>query len=393
MFEPAPRVQCVDPSLTLQINAEAVAMERCGEAVANLGMGEPDFDTPPFVKAAAHAAIDDGYTGYTAVDGYPALKRAVCAKLWRDNALRFEPEQVMITCGAKQALYDVCQTVLRPGDEAVIPCPYWVTYPAQVKLAEATPRFVAMERRDGRFTLDPAALEASLNASTRLVFLNSPHNPTGRVFDRDELGAVAEVLRGYPDVQIVSDDIYEHIRWTGTPYYTLLNVAPDLAGRYFVVNGVSKAYAMTGWRVGYVAGPEDALAAMRKVQGQSTAGTSSISQHAAAAALTGDQACVSEMVAAFKRRHDRIVPALDDLPGVHCPPSDGTFYAFPDFTEAIERCEGVDDDMAFAERLLREAEVAIVPGSGFGAPGHMRISFAAAMETIEEALARLRRFL
>jgi aspartate aminotransferase len=258
-------------------------------------------------------------------------------------------------------------------------------------LAEAEPVFVDLKPDEG-FTLDAARLEAAMSERTRLLFLNSPHNPTGRILSRRELEDVAGVLRRHPEVYVVSDEIYEHIRWNDRPFLNLLNVAPDLGERCLVVNGVSKAYAMTGWRVGFVAGPEAVIKPMQKVQGQSTAGASSISQRAALAALTGDQSPVAEMAAEYRRRHERIVPALNRLPGVRCPESQGTFYAFPDFSEAIDRM-GAKDDMDFAERLLHEAEVAVVPGSGFGAPGHMRVSFAAALETIDTAMDRLQTFL
>jgi len=388
----APRVERIQPSLTLQINAEAAAMERGHEDVARLGAGEPDFDTPDAIKRAAHSAIDEGDTGYTAVCGTPALREAVRRKFQRDNGLDFTDEQVMVTCGAKQALYDICQTLLRPGDEAIIPRPYWVTYPAQVMMAEAEPVFVDTDEENG-FRLSADELAGAIGERTRVVFVNSPNNPTGRVYSRDELGAVAEVLRQHPGVYVISDDIYEHIHWNGEPFRNLLNVAPDLGERCLVVNGVSKAYAMTGWRVGFAGGPAEVIAEMAKVQGQSTAGTSSVSQRAAVEALEGDQTVVRDMVAEFKRRHDHIVPALDALPGVHCPTSEGTFYAFPDMREVIERTDGVSDDMELAEWLLHEVEVAVVPGSGFGLPGHMRVSFAAGMDTIDKALSRLKQAL
>ena len=391
----ADRVEHIQPSLTLKINAEAAAIQadhRGGDAVARLGAGEPDFATPDGVKRAAHQAIDQGFTHYTAVDGYDGLKRAVREKFRRDNDLRFRDDQILVTCGAKQALYDLCQTLLRPGDEAVVPRPYWVTYPAQVTLAEAQTVYLDLDAGDG-YLPRAERLDAALTDATRLVFLNSPNNPTGRIYDHDTLSALAAVLRRYPRVFVVSDDIYEHLNWTGQPFRNLLNVAPDLADRCFIVNGVSKAYAMTGWRVGFVAGPAEAIAAMKKVQGQSTAGAASISQYAATEALLGDQTPVRRMVAAYRRRHDHIVPALNEIPGVRCPRSDGTFYAFPDVREAIARLDGIDNDRQLAETLLHKAGVAVVPGSGFGAPGRLRVSFAADMHTIETGLRRLREFL
>jgi len=391
----ADRVERIQPSLTLKINAEAAAIQadhRGGEAVARLGAGEPDFETPDNIKLAAHQAIDRGFTHYTAVDGYPGLKQAVVEKFRRDNDLTFANDQVLVTCGAKQALYDLCQTLLRPGDEAVIPRPYWVTYPAQVTLAEAQAVYLDLDAKDD-YRPRPDRLDAALTDATRLVFLNSPNNPTGRIYDRDTLGAIAEVLRRYPRTFVVSDEIYEHLNWTDQPFRNLLNVAPDLADRCFVVNGVSKAYAMTGWRVGFVAGPREAIAAMKKVQGQSTAGAASISQYAAAEALLGDQTPVRRMVSAYQQRHDHVVPRLNAIPGVQCPYSDGTFYAFPDVREALDRLNGIDTDQQLADALLHQAGVAVVPGSGFGAPGRLRVSFAADMDTINTGLRRLREFL
>ena len=387
----AQRVERIQPSLTLKINAEAAAMERGGEHVARLGAGEPDFDTPEPIKQAAHEAIDAGYTKYTAVAGFPELRQAVREKFRRDNALEFDDDQVVVTNGAKQALYDVCQTLLRPGDQAVIPRPYWITYPAQVHLAEAEPVFIDAPMEE-HFSISPDRLDAALNERTRLLFINSPNNPSGRVYRRVELEAIAEVLRSYPDVYVISDDIYEHINWSSEPFRNLLNVAPDLADRTLVVNGVSKAYAMTGWRIGFVAGPKAVMAEVGKVQGQSTAGAATISQHAAHAALTGDQQVVKDMVAEFRRRHDHIVPALNELPGVECRTSDGTFYSFPDVRELIERTDGIKDDTELAERLLKDVDVAVVPGSGFGMPGHIRVSYAAGMDTIDTALERLKKF-
>ena len=386
------RVENIQPSLTLKINAEAAALQRGGERVARLGAGEPDFDTPAAIKEAAHSAIDRGFTHYTAVDGYPDLKAAVREKFRRDNDLVFGDDQVLVGCGAKQALFDLCQALLGPGDEAVVPRPYWVTYPAQVILAGAEPVYFDLDAEDG-YLPDPDRLEASFTARTRLLFLNSPNNPTGRIYDEDRLRRLAAVIRRHPRLWVVSDEIYEHLNWSGRPFRNLLNVAPDLADRYFLVNGVSKAYAMTGWRVGFVAGPADALARLKKVQGQSTAGAATISQHAATEALTGDQTPVRDMVAEYRRRHDRVVPALNALPGVRCVPSDGTFYAFPDAHELIDELDDIDDDYQLAETLLHQAGVAVVPGSGFGAPGRLRVSFAADMETIDTGLERLRRFI
>ena len=390
----ADRVERIQPSLTLKINAEAAAIQadhRGGDAVARLGAGEPDFATPDGVKRAAHQAIDQGFTHYTAVDGYDGLKHAVREKFRRDNDLHFQDDQILVTCGAKQALYDLCQTLLRPGDEAVVPRPYWVTYPAQVTLAEAQTVYLDLDAEDG-YRPRAERLDAALTDATRLVFLNSPNNPTGRLYDRDTLNALAAVLRRYPRVFVVSDDIYEHLNWTGQPFRNLLNVAPDLADRCFIVNGVSKAYAMTGWRVGYAAGPVELIRAMTTIQSQSTTNASSISQAAARAALTGDQSFVAEACTIYKERHDFVIERLNQIPGFECRPGDGAFYAFPDVTGAIERRDVVDDT-ALCEILMAEAGVALVPGAAFGAPGHLRLSFAADIETLTTALRRIEEFM
>lgn len=392
MIDFSPRVARVSASMTLKINAEAAALQAGGTNVARLGAGEPDFDTPENIKRAARQAIDDGFTHYTAIDGYTGLKEAVQAKFRRENRLDYGLENIMVTCGAKQGLYNICQTLIRPGDEAVIPQPYWVSYPAMVIMAEGEPVFARCPMEAG-FRLTPGALDDAISNKTRLVFLNSPHNPTGRVYTADEFADIGEVLRRYPDLFIVCDEIYEHLRWGKAPYVNFLNVNPDLRDRCLVVNGVSKAYAMTGWRVGYLAGPADIVQAMNKLQGQSTAGTSSISQRAACEALNGDQSVVDKMVEGFRERHQRILPEVQDLPGVQCEPAEGTFYLFPDFSEVIARRDDIADDIYLADRLLHEASVALVPGSAFGAPGHLRLSFSNDLETCLEGVRRIKQFL
>lgn len=386
------RIARVSPSMTLQINAEAAAMQEGGEDVARLGAGEPDFDTPEPIKDAARRAIDRGFTNYTAAAGTRSLKEAVCDKFQRENNLAFSPENIMVTCGAKQSLYNLCQTLLETGDEAVVPQPYWVSYPAQVTMAEAEPVFAQCDPDEG-FTLRSRALEAAISERTRVVFLNSPNNPTGRIYDREELAAIGEVLRKHPDITIVCDEIYEHLRWVDGPYHNFLNVNPDLKDRCVVVNGVSKAYAMTGWRVGYMAGPKDLIETLDKLQGQSTAGTCSISQHAAEQALRGDQQVVTDMVQAFHERHDRILPEVKALPNVNCQPADGTFYLLPDFREVIAEHDDIENDVQLADKLLHEANVALVPGQAFGAEGHLRLSFAADLDTNLEGIRRIGEFL
>jgi len=388
----AQRVGRVRPSPTLAVTARAAALRAAGRDVIGLGAGEPDFDTPEHIKEAAIRALREGLTKYTPVDGLPALKKAVCEKLRRENGLAYAPEQILVSCGAKHSFYNLAQALLDPGDEVVIPAPYWVSYPDMVLLAGGEPRIVSAGLDQG-FKLTPAQLEAAIGPRTRMVVINSPSNPTGAAYSRAELAALGEVLLRHPEVVVVSDDIYEHILWSGEPFVNIVNACPELQPRTVVINGVSKAYAMTGWRIGYAAGPEPLIAAMRKIQSQSTSNPTSIAQAAAIAALEGDQGCVTAMREAFKERHDYVVGRLNAMPGVRCRPGEGTFYCFPDFSEAIARMDGVADDVRLAEWLLEEAGVAVVPGSAFGAPGHVRISFATGLDQLREALDRIERAL
>ncbi len=386
------RVGRIQPSPTLAITARAAALRAAGQDVIGLGAGEPDFDTPDHIKEAAIAAIRDGQTKYTPVDGTPALKQAVIDKFARDNDLSYVPDQILVSCGGKQSFFNLAQAVLDPGDEVVIPAPYWVSYPDMVRLAGGEPVIVPTDAAQ-RFKLAPDQLAQALGPRTRLVVINSPSNPTGMAYDRDELAALGEVLRAHPRVLVATDDMYEHIRWSDEPFVNILNACPDLYDRTLVLNGVSKAYAMTGWRIGYAGGPAEIIAAMKKIQSQSTSNPASISQAAAVAALTGDQGCVARMRSAFQARHDYLVDALNRLPGVTCLPGDGTFYAFPDLRPAIAAIPDVADDLQLAERLIEEAGVAVVPGTAFGAPGHLRLSFATGLDTLKEAVGRIGAFL
>ncbi len=381
------RVQRIKPSPTLAVTARANALKAAGRDVIGLGAGEPDFDTPQHIKDAAVAAIAAGRTKYTPVDGTPALKQAVADKFRRDNGLDYGPDQILVSCGGKQSFFNLAQALLDPGDEVIIPAPYWVSYPDMVLLAGAEPVFIDTTAAQG-FRITPEQLEAAIGPRTRLLVLNSPSNPTGQTYTRAELAALGEVLRRHPHVLVASDDMYEHILWAEEPFANILNACPDLYERTIVLNGVSKAYSMTGWRIGYAAGPAGLIAAMKKIQSQSTSNPASISQAAAEAALTGDQSCVAEMREAFRRRHDAVVAGLNAIAGVTCLPSTGTFYAFPDMSGLMARL-GAADDVALAELLLERAGVALVPGSAFGAPGHMRLSFAAGLDTLEEALRRI----
>jgi aspartate aminotransferase len=384
----AARVQAVKPSATLAVDARAKALKAEGKDVIGLGAGEPDFDTPDHIKEAAIEAIRNGFTKYTAVGGTPSLKAAVCAKFKRENGFDYTPDQVLVSCGGKQSFYNLCQSVIDPGDEVVIPAPYWVSYPDIVLLAGGAPVLVHADAGQ-RFKITPAQLKAAMNDKTRLVVINSPSNPTGMAYSNDELAALGAVLREYPRALVATDDMYEHIRWSTEPFVNILNCCPDLAPRTLVLNGVSKAYSMTGWRIGYAAGPLEVIKAMTKVQSQSTSNPTSISQVAAQAALDGPQDCIPPMLKAFKERHDFVVERLNTIPGIACLPTDGTFYVFPSVQNMIEGLGGVSNDIELAEYLLEKAGVALVPGSAFGLAGHVRISIATSPGNLEQALARI----
>jgi aspartate aminotransferase len=375
----------------MAVSALATELRAQGRPVIDLGAGEPDFDTPEHIKAAAVEALRQGQTKYTAVEGTAALKTAIIGKFRRDNHLEYGPDQIVVSNGAKQTCYNVAMAVLNPGDEAIVPAPYWVSYPDIIKLCDAEPVIVSAGMDEG-FKISPRALHAAITERTRLLFLNSPSNPTGAAYTRRELVALGEVLAAHPHIVIAADDMYEHIYWAPEPFCSLAEVRPDLYDRTVTINGVSKCYAMTGWRIGYAGGPRAIVAAMKKLQGQSTSNPSSISQAASIAALNGDQQCVRDMNRAFRERHDYIVGALNSVPGFRCLPGAGTFYAFPDVSGAI-RSHGLADDTALAELILKEGDVAVVPGSAFGAPGHLRLSFACSVDTLKDAVARIKRIL
>jgi aspartate aminotransferase len=385
------RVQRVKPSPTMAVTARAARLKAQGKDVIGLGAGEPDFDTPAHIAQAGVDAIKKGFTRYTSVDGIDELKDAIIAKFQRDNALTYERSQILVSSGAKQTIYNLCMALLDPGDEAVIPAPYWVSYPDMVMLADGHPVMPFAGMAQG-YKITPRQLAAAITPKTRLFLLNSPCNPTGAAYTRAELQALGDVLLEHPRIVIGTDDMYEKIFWEPEGFSSLVSAVPGLYSRTVTINGVSKAYAMTGWRIGYCGGPKELIAAMSTIQSQSTSNASSISQKAATIALNGDQGCVAKMNAAFKTRHDFVVHALNSLPGVSCLPGAGTFYAFADVSRAITAL-GCRDDGEFAELLLNDAGVAVVPGSGFGAPGHMRISFACSMETLEKAMERIGRLL
>ena len=385
------RVQRVKPSPTLVVTARAARLKAEGKDVIGLGAGEPDFDTPAPIAQAGINAIQNGFTRYTNVEGIDELKDAIIAKFQRDNGLTYERSQILVSAGAKQTVYNLCMALIDPGDEAVIPAPYWVSYPDMVLLADGLPVMPLAGFAQG-YKITPRQLEAAITPKTRLVILNSPCNPTGAAYTRAELRALGEVLIEHPRIVIGTDDMYEKIYWGAEPFCSLVTAVPELYSRTVTINGVSKAYAMTGWRIGYCGGPKEIIVAMATIQGQSTSNPSSISQKAAAAALGGDQSCVVKMTHAFKERRDFVVRALNAMPGVSCLPGDGTFYAFAEVSRAMAAL-GCRDDNEFAELLLNDAGVAVVPGSGFGAPGHVRLSFATSMQTLEKALDRIARLL
>jgi aspartate aminotransferase len=382
------RAQRVKPSPTLAVTARAARLKAEGKDVIGLGAGEPDFDTPAHIADAGVQAIRSGFTRYTNVDGIVELKDAIIAKFKRDNGISYERPQILVSSGAKQTIFNLCMAVLDAGDEAIIPAPYWVSYPDMVMLADGIPVTPSAGPEQG-YKISPKQLAAAVTNKTRLFLLNSPSNPTGAAYTRTELRALADVLVQYPRMLIGTDDMYEKIYWGSEPFVSLLTVAPELYDRTVTINGCSKAYAMTGWRIGYCGGPKEIITAMATIQGQSTSNASSISQKAAVAALTGDQQCVADMNRAFKERHDFVVAGLNSLPGVACLPGAGTFYAFADVRGAMRNL-GLRDDNSFCEYLLNKALVAVVAGSGFGAPGHMRLSFACSKETLEKAIDRIR---
>ncbi|MFZ5698471.1 MAG: pyridoxal phosphate-dependent aminotransferase [Pseudomonadota bacterium] len=386
------RVNAIKPSPTLAVSNRAAELKAAGGDIIGLGVGEPDFDTPDHIKAAAIKAINDGFTKYTAVDGTPALKKAVIAKLMRDNSLAYKPEQILVSSGGKQSFFNMALALLDKGDEVIIPAPYWVSYPDMVLIADATPVIVPTDDA-ARFKISPAQLDAAITANTRLFVLCSPSNPTGVAYTRADLEALGVVLRKHPHVLIATDDMYEKIWWAPEPFCNILTACPDLYDRTIVLNGVSKAYAMTGWRIGYAAGPVQLIKAMNKVQSQSTSNPCSISQVAAQAALDGNQDCLKPMVKAFKERHDYVVAELNSIPGVSCIAADGAFYAFANFQGVIGKRPGIRNDIELCEYLLNEAGVALVPGSAFGTEGYARISIATSMKNLHDALARIRKAL
>lgn len=384
----AQRVSRIKPSPTLAVTAKAAELKAQGLDVLSLGAGEPDFDTPQHIKDAAIAALERGFTKYTAVGGIASLKAAIIDKMKRDNGLDYTARQVLVSCGGKQSCYNLCQAYLNATDEVIVPAPFWVSYPDMVLLADATPVIIPTTQAT-RFKITPEQLQRAITPRTRMIWLNSPSNPSGMAYSRAELAALGEVLRRHPQILIASDDMYEKILWTGEPYANIINACPDLYERTIVIHAVSKTYSMTGWRIGWACGPARLITAMTDIQSQSTSNATSIAQVAAEAALNGPQDCVEQMRIAFKQRHDKLVADLNTIPGVDCAHGDGTFYVFPNVEGLMQRL-GVASDMELSDLLLEKVQVALVPGSAFGTPGHVRLSFATSERVLSGAVERIR---
>lgn len=385
------RVSTVKPSATMAVNEKAGAMKKQGINIINLSVGEPDFPTPDPIKQAAIAAINNNITRYAPADGMPDLKAAVAQKLKRDNQLEYDPSEIIITCGAKQAVYNAMQAIINAGDEVIIPAPYWVSYTAMTQLAEGIP-VIVKAHHDQNFKISPEQLEAAITDKTRAFILNSPSNPTGMIYHSDELKALGEILRNHPNIVIIADDIYEYISWDKQAFSSLLNACPHLADRTILINGVSKAYAMTGWRVGYSAAPVHFTKPMKTIQSHSTSCTSSISQVAAITALAMPYADLKPMYDAFHRRHDILVAGLRQIQGISVCDAHGAFYVYPYVQPIIDKL-GLKDDIEFANHLLQEAHIATVPGTAFGTPGYLRISCAVSDGDIQETISRLQKLL
>ncbi len=383
------RVNAIKPSATIAVSTLAGELRAAGRDVIGLGAGEPDFDTPDNIKQAAIRAIQDGRTKYTPADGTLELKNAIVEKFARENNLSYTPQNIVVSSGAKQSLFNVLTALIDEGDEVLIVAPYWVSYPDMTLLCGGRPVILNATIEQG-FKLHADQLREAITDRTRLLMLNSPSNPTGVSYTQRELMDLAEVLLKHPHVNVVTDDIYEHILWSDDPFCNIVNACSELKDRTIVVNGVSKAYAMTGWRIGFAAANEQLTAAMRKIQSQTTSNPNSIAQAAAVEALNGPQNSIRMMTDHFRKRHDFIVASLNEISGLNCLPGDGAFYAFPDCRTIIAATDGVSSDVELSQFILNEAEVAVVPGSAFGGHGHIRLSFATGMDTIQEAVRRLK---
>lgn len=383
------KVNAIKPSATIAVSTLAKELRAAGRDVIGLGAGEPDFDTPENIKQAAIRAMESGMTKYTAADGTPELKSAIVNKFERENDLHYTPQNIVVSTGAKQSLINTLTALIDEGDEVLIVAPYWVSYPDMTLLCGGRPVILNTSIEQG-FKLHPDQLREAITERTRLLMINSPSNPTGVSYSIQELQELASVLMEHPDVFVATDDIYEHILWSGEPFCNIVNACPELKGRTIVVNGVSKAYAMTGWRIGFAAANEQLTAAMRKIQSQTTSNPNSIAQAAAVEALNGPQDSIGLMTEQFKRRHDYLVASLNEINGMTCLAGDGAFYAFPDCRPVIDSLDSINSDVELSQYILNEAEVAVVPGSAFGGNGYIRLSFATGMETLEQAVTRLK---
>jgi len=381
----AKRLSNIQPSLTLAIDAKAKAMKASGIDVCSFSAGEPDFDTPDHIKAAAKLALDQGKTRYTAAAGIPELKQAIAAKLLRDNQVTYKPEQIIVTNGGKHSLYNLMMAILDAGDEVIIPAPFWVSYPEMAKLAEATPVFVITTEETG-YKITPEQLEAAINPKTKLFVLNSPSNPTGMVYSPAEIKGLAEVLDRHPHVYIVSDEIYEKILYDGATHLSIAAVSQSMYDRTLISSGFAKAYSMTGWRVGYLAGKAEIIKAATMIQGHSTSNICTFAQYGAVTALNDSQECVETMRKAFAERRDVMYALLTSIAGITCPKPDGAFYLFPSI-----KSFGLPS-LEFCDKLLEELQVAVIPGIAFGMDSCIRLSYATNLETIREGCDRIRKF-
>jgi len=381
------RLKKIKPSATIAISSKAMEMRAAGINVISMSAGEPDFDTPEYIKQAAKDAMDNGMTKYTQVDGLPELKDAIINKFIDDNELEYQRDNILVSTGAKQTLYNLFQAILDPGDEVIIISPYWVSYPDMVLLADAKP-VIVNTFQENDFSLNFDELADAVNEKTKLLIINSPSNPTGITYNKDDYHAIGSILEKYPDIYVATDDMYEYIYWGEEPFLSFAQACPDLFDRTITINGVSKSYAMTGWRIGYCGGPVNIVGAMKKVQSQSTSNPSSISQAATIAALNGPKDEIYGMVEQYKIRHDYLFSALNDIKGFIASPGTGAFYLFPDVNTAIEK-KGFSDDVELSEYLIETANVAVVPGSAFGSPGYIRLSYATSLNQIEDAVERI----
>ena len=380
----------IKPSPTIAVTQKARELRAAGKDVIGLGAGEPDFDTPQNIKDAAIQAINEGDTKYTAVDGTPALKKAVKAKFKRENNLEYSLDQITVGTGGKQVLYNAFMSTLNKGDEVIIPAPYWVSYPDMVLLAGGKPKIVKCKEEDG-FKLTPKTLKKAISKKTKWLILNSPSNPTGAGYSKDEIEKLARVLIKYKKIYILSDDIYEHIKYDNFNFFTIAQIS-KLKDRTLTMNGVSKSYAMTGWRIGYAAGPKEIIKAIGKIQSQSTSNPSSISQAAAVEALNGTQNFIKERSEAFKKRRDFVVNSLNNIKGIRCLKPNGAFYVFPSCKKLLGNKTKLKTDTEFVEKLLEKTNVAVVQGSAFGLPGYFRISYATSMQKLKKAMTRIKSF-